>query len=261
MIKNTFHHCSGIGPKTETRLFSLGFNNWDDCLNNPRDLPFKNIKRDTFIHELEEANEKLDNQDIDFFVNKFSTKEHWRVLGTFFDRASFFDIETTGLYWYESVPSVISAFHQGEFHSFERGNRIDRFLDLIEEMELLVSFNGNSFDIPFLEHSFNIPHLNCTHIDLRWVAYHSGYKSGLKSIENEMGIFRPAEIGDIDGSEAVSLYYKWQEGDLRSKGLLISYCQADVISTKLVAEKILLEKGFLIKESDPATMFNRAMIL
>ncbi len=256
MIDRTFLHCPGIGPKTDERLKAMGFASSNDCLSRPADLPLQKKKRERFLDDLRTSQSALENQDIDFLVAKLPTREHWRILGAYFQKATFFDIETTGLYSYDSHPTVIVAFHQEKLRTFVYGENLVDFLDLIDECELLVAFNGNSFDIPFLENTFNIPQIGCPHVDLRWIAFHEGYCGGLKAIEKQMRIFRPHEIGAVDGFEAVNLYHRWQKGDLSARQLLVRYCQTDTLATYLVAGRILQEIGLPVPEIKSETLFD-----
>ena len=239
MINNCFLHLSNIGPKTIKKLYSLQYTTWESCLENPKDLPFKGEKRNKFLDELKVSYEHLQSEDISFFVNSFPQREHWRILWNFFNDAVFFDIETTDIFWQYGFTSVICALAKKNIYTYVYEENLDSFLDLIEESKLIVSFNGNSFDVPFLEKSFNIPFLNCPHIDIRWIAYHCGFKGGLKSIEQQLRIKRKNEIRDIDGEEAIRLFYEWQDGDLIAKNRLIEYCTTDVIATYVVAGKMI----------------------
>ena len=238
MINEVFQHCPGIGPKWEERLKLEGFKTWDDCLKNADGIPFSKERKTEFLQHLQLSKEAHRDDDLEYLIKSFPNREHYRILQEYFHRATFFDIETTGIYWYESHATVITAFHKGELLTFVYDENLDDFLDTVDDSELLVSFNGNCFDIPFLEHTFHIPEIECPHIDLRWVAYHKGHTGGLKSIEKVMGIERPPEIRDIDGFEAVDLYLRWVDGDRESLDRLIKYCSADVVATYMVAEKI-----------------------
>jgi uncharacterized protein len=255
LINQTFVQCPGIGPKTDKKLKSLGLTSWEDCLSRPERLPFSEEKRKQFLQHLKQNLSALQSDDISHLVTSLPTREHWRILGTYFDRATYFDIETTGLSSYDSLITVIVAFFKGELHTFLFEENLDEFLELIEQSELLVAFNGNSFDVPFVEKAFNIPDIGCPFIDLRWICYHQGYKGGLKSIEQEMEIHRPSSIQSVDGLEAVSLFIDWQNGDMDAKERLIRYCQADVLSTYMVAGEIVKQSGISISEIDKADLF------
>ena len=258
MIDQTFIHCSGIGPKTETRLKSLGYNTWNDCLSSPENLPFQNERKKLFLKTLELSRQALQNEDIAYLVSALPPREHWRILAKYYEQATFFDIETTGLSSYDSFTTVVVAYHQNKLHTFLYSENLDDFLSLIDRSSLLVAFNGNSFDIPFLEQTFNLPEIGCPAIDLRWICYHSGYSGGLKSIEQQMGFSRPDAIRDIDGFEAVRLFYEWQNGNRPAREKLIAYCQADVLATVLVAGRLLNEMGIPVQEKDQARLFEMA---
>lgn len=255
MINQTFVHCSGIGPKTEQKLKDIGFNTWQDCINNASGLPFQEKKREEFVDQLICSQKALDDSDIEYLVSALPSKEHWRLLGTYFDKTTFFDIETTGLSSYDSLITVIVAFKDNQLYTFLFQENLDDFLNLVEESELLVAFNGNSFDIPFIENAFNIPEIGCPFIDLRWICYHEGYKGGLKSIEKEFYIKRPQNIESIDGFEAVSLFFDWQNGDTQAKEKLIKYCQADVLASYLVAQQLTVDMGFRLNFKSQENLF------
>ncbi len=256
MIDQTFIHCTGIGPKTEKRLKSLGLLSWSDCLKTPDSLPFGGQRRDQFLEQLEASRVALEKDDIGYLVKQLPSKEHWRILADYFDQATFFDIETTGLSSYDSIITVIVAYQKGQLHTFLFQENLDDFLEMVENSSLLVAFNGNSFDIPFVENAFNIPDIGCPFIDLRWICYHLGYRGGLKSIEKELYIKRPQEIASIDGFEAISLFLDWQKGDQQAKEKLVRYCKADVLSTYLVAQQIISDLEINLQFIDQAKLFS-----
>ncbi len=257
MIQGCFRHVQGIGPRTAQLLHESGIVTWEDCVTRQESIPFNGKRRSTLVEHIKKSINSLEVGDIRFFTASFPTSEQWRILAEYLDTATFVDVETTGLSWNYCHASVISAYHRGNVHSFVYGENLDDFLSLADEAELLVTFNGNCFDIPFIERTFNIPSLTCPHVDLRWIAWHSGYRGGLKSIEKLMGIRRPQHIEGIDGFEAVDLYYRWQQGDLSSRELLIRYCEADVLATYLVAERVLSGIGCGIELTPPEEAFSR----
>lgn len=255
MINQTFLHCTGIGPKTEQRLRLLGIGTWEECLQQPDLIPFKGRRQQIFFAQLQESLHALRSRNIQYLVSRLPSREHWRILAEYFPHATFFDIETTGLSSYDSIITVIVALRNNRLHTFLYRENLDDFLDLVEESELLVSFNGNSFDIPFIESAFNIPEIGCPFIDLRWICYHNGFRGGLKLIEKELHIKRPPDIRSIDGYEAVRLFYDWQEGNLRARNKLVRYCRADVVSTYLVAHDILHRSGIPLPKINCEAMF------
>lgn len=235
MIDRCFQHIEGIGPKTEEMLFERGFTCWDDCLCRSNDLPLGGKRRSGFLAAIERSIDAWQRDDIAYLAAAFPPSQQWRLLTVYWDRATFFDIETTGLSRYYHHPTVIASYHNGALRAYCHGEDIDEFLDVLEDAELLVSFNGNSFDLPFVESFFNIPPVDVPHLDLRWIAYHRGYRGGLKNIEHQLGYRRPGSIADVDGLMAVYLYHRWQAGDALARERLINYCQADVSSLRHLA--------------------------
>jgi len=91
------------------------------------------------------------------------------------------------------------------------------------------SYNGKSFDIPFLEQYFNI-RLDHAHIDLRYILYSLGYRGGLKGCERQLGIDR-GDLTDIDGFFAVLLWGEYQRtGDQKALDTLLAYNIQDTIN-------------------------------
>ena len=243
MITEAFLHCKGIGPVKLEQLNNCGIKNWYDVLSKPSRIPFKDPLATDFINEVERSKNAFDRNDIPYLAKTFLPREQWRILGYFFDKASFFDIETSGLAYYD-ITTLIACYHKGKLYEFAAGENLDDFLNLLDEIELLISFNGASFDVPRTLDTFHIPELPCPHIDLRWLCYHGDYKGGLKSIANSMGFQRPPGLSDVD---AITLWNQWKyEKNYAARSLLIRYCHADVILLYLVAVHTLSKKGVSI---------------
>ncbi len=243
MIDRVFDHCPGIGPRMDERIRRAGYHTWKECLENPSGLPLSAKMKGPFVDEIQRGMEALKREDITFFTRVFHNRHHWRILDRFFDRATFFDIETTGLSMIDHRVTVVVALDRGELHTFVEGENLDDFIDFADSRELLVTFNGACFDIPFLERSFHIPGFQAPHIDLRWVSWHSGLRGGLKVLEKKLGIHRPADLVDWDGIEALNLYYRWKAGHPECRPKLIRYCSADTIASRLVTLAILERMG------------------
>ena len=109
MIDETFTHCPNIGSKTEAKLKEIGFKNWSDCIAKQNELPFKDRRLAGFLNIINLSIENLKSNNIKYFVENYKIKEHWRILGRYFEKATFFDIETTGLNRYENHATVITA--------------------------------------------------------------------------------------------------------------------------------------------------------
>ena len=110
-------------------------------------------------------------------------------------------------------------------------NKID-----FEKYSLIVTYNGICFDIPFIQQKFPDIKFDHLHIDLRYALKKIGLTGGLKRIEKKAGIKRGDELADIDGFEAVRLWYKYKRGDKKALDLLIKYNIEDVVNLKILME-------------------------
>lgn len=236
MITESLRHCIGIGPTRLARLHDLGIRTWNDVIENASSIPTG--IRAGLLSEVRCALAALERNDIGYFVGRLCPEDKWRILAEFFDQTSYFDIETSGLEMDSSV-TVIVCWHQGRLQTFVEHENLDDFLDLLDDISLLASFNGASFDVPRILDTFHIPDLPCPHLDLRWLSFHAGLRGGLKTIERQLQISRPSDLGDIDGDVAVQLWARWREcGETAARDQLIRYCAADVLSLVMLAEHL-----------------------
>lgn len=242
MIRGALQHFPGIGPRLARRLDQAGIRDWDGLLRVADTLPISAAVKERLIHEIFRCEQARVEQDAGTLIRALARPDHWRILAHFFDRASFFDIETTGLEGDAQV-TLAACLHRGHLHWFVRGENLDGFLDLLDEVDLLVSFNGEAFDVPRIERAFHIPRLPCPHLDLRWICHHEGLRGGLKAIEAMLGIRRPEDMQGVGGAEAELLWRLWERDvNRKARRALERYCGADVLALRMVAEKILETK-------------------
>lgn len=249
MVERTFKPFFGIGPIIEKRLHAKGIYTWEDLLSYKGALPINNLQNyNDLFSEIKTFIEAKAKGDLNFLIDRFPQEEKWRILADYFSRASYFDIETTGLSLTKSEITVIVCFHRGKLHTFVQGENLNDFFPLLDEIELLVSFNGTVFDIPMIESKFRLSLAKYPQVDLRWISYYSGFQGGLKEIEKQLSIFRPRDLLGMDGYQAVLLWKEWQEtSNLKAKKKLIRYCQADVLSLILLAGALLEKKNVPIR--------------
>lgn len=239
MIRQAFQHFRGIGTGRLRQLQESGIRDWDELAAVAHKLPLGDGGRARLREEIEQCDRAIAERNLRYLVGAFVGSDQWRILGHFFPAASYFDIETSGLD-IDSHVTVISCYHRDRIYNFVHGENMDGFLDLLEEVELLVSFNGASFDVPQILRLYHIPDLPCAHIDLRWLSYHASMPGGLKSIEKRMGINRPHDLMGVDGEEAVWLWQLWEDqGMENARDRLLRYCSADSVSLKLLSAKLL----------------------
>ena len=228
MLKNTFCHIPGIGPRVESRLWSRGYHTWDCVLGGcPEKLPSR--LRSTLPAELKQSAAALEVENVRFFQDRLPPTERWRMFPDFRHSAAYFDIETTGLRPDYSTITTIALFDGRKIRYYVYGKNLDEFVDDISQYKLLITYNGECFDIPFIERFFGIE-VKAAHIDLRHVLRSLGYKGGLKGCEKQLGIDR-GDLDGVDGYFAVLLWFDYAEnGNERALETLLAYNIEDVVN-------------------------------
>ncbi len=162
---------------------------------------------------------------------------HSRILGEYLDfrRTVVADIETTGLSPRNAkviLGGLVVPDGEGRLALQYFADRpedeeelLDRYVGMLAEYDTIVTYNGNTFDLPFLKkrmktHGLSTEMLEaCYSFDLyRVIRRYSGLSSILpdlkqKTVEMYMG-FGQARTDTIDGAESVRLYYQY----LKSSG-------------------------------------------
>ncbi len=234
MLEHTFIHIPGIGPKTERHLWRHGILTWSNFLSS-QETPLPPA-RDALIRENLRAS--LENRgSIQFFAERLSPADLWRVFEHFKHRAVYLDIETSGLYQGVDEITVIGLYDGRMVKTFVRGINLDEFESEITSFELVITFNGSQFDLPFIRRQFPTISLPPAHIDLRFFLRRLGYRGGLKAIERSFGLCRASEIEGMDGYEAVLLWKAYQWGDDGALDRLILYNTADIVHLKPLMER------------------------
>jgi uncharacterized protein YprB with RNaseH-like and TPR domain len=101
---------------------------------------------------------------------------------------------------------------------------------------LVVSFNGASFDVPFVERAFDIS-LDTAHLDLLYPCRSVGLTGGLKAIEADVGIERGRP--DLSGRDAVRLWHRYERRDDEAAlETLVSYNREDTVNLRVVADSV-----------------------
>lgn len=258
VLQQYMRHLPHINASKDKALRSEGCACWTDLVN--ASLPragFDFFAWDDVRKAAEESLLAMRRDDVAYFVALLPTLEHWRLLAHWFDRASYFDIETSGLEA-DSIVTLICCFHENRPLRYLAGENLDEFLDLLESVKLLVSFNGASFDVPRTLDRFHISELPCAHVDLRWLCHHAGWRGGLKRIEGELGLHRPPDLVGLGGAEAVWLWHAWsQNGDERARRTLERYCSADTAMLKMLAGKLCALLGASVTLPCEAELWSR----
>ncbi len=230
-IENSFIPVHGVGEATERDLWERGVRHWDEfdrgVLGGTR-----GERVESFIAE---AYPRLDDGDAAFFDERFPSGERWRLYENFRESSCFFDIETTGLDERRHDVTTVSFHRDGETTTLVRDRDLTarRVREEFDAADLLVTFNGARFDVPFLERSFDLD-VTTPHLDLIYPCRRLGLTGGLKAIEREVGIDRDSE--GVDGAEAVHLWHAWEDGDDDALETLVRYNREDAAGLRTLAE-------------------------
>lgn len=237
MITQALLHCPGIGPARLARLRQAGVTSWADVLRQPDVIDRR--CREAVVEECRRSLAAFESNDLAYLVERFAPKDKWRILAHYYESVTYFDIETAGLE-YDAPITVIACWHRGKLHTFVENENLDDFLELLDDVTLLTSFNGASFDVPRVLDAFHLPQLPCPHLDLRWILYHHGVKGDLKSIAVRNRISPPQDIVGMDGEEAVLMWNIWQTtGVAAALDRLVRYCAADVLLLVLLTHRLV----------------------
>lgn len=233
-VENSFLGADGIGETIERRLWRQGVTHWaefdDDCEGVG---PTRADRIESFI---EHGRRAVDTGDVSYFEAAFPSGARWRLYESFREQACFFDIETTGLDHRTSVVTTVSLHRDGRTRTLVRGDDLtaESLRAAFADAGLLVTFNGARFDIPFLEHCFDLE-LDHPHIDLMPTCRQIGLSGGLSEIETELGIDR--DLPDVDGREAVRLWHEHERGVDGALERLIEYNREDTENMVPVLEQ------------------------
>ncbi len=228
MLKNTFCHLKKIGLKREASFWQKNIFSWDDLLSIMNSDNGSSIKLPSHIRdELAASFRHYENGNANYFANQLSSSEVWRLFADFRHSIAYLDIETTGLY--EPDITTIAIYDGREIKYYVNGQNLSQFVDDISKYQLLVTYNGKTFDLPIIETFFNIK-LDKAHIDLRYVLKSLGYSGGLKRCEKQMGISR-GDLDGVDGYFAVLLWNDYcQKKNKKTLETLLAYNIEDVMN-------------------------------
>ena len=236
MLRQTFLHLPGVGPGTESRLWQLGVATWQDFQACSR-LPARVARRrDELSAHVDRSIARLDEEDAAFFDRALPARERWRLYGDFRHNAAFVDIETSGLSPTYSYITTVGVLDSGGYRAYVRDENLEDLREAMERYDLIVTYNGAAFDLPWIEDHFGRILGRTAHVDLRFPLRRLGFLGGLKAIEYQAGLSRAREISGVQGADAVVLWHRWRRGNRNARDTLIRYNEADVASLPVLAD-------------------------
>ncbi|MGM0371787.1 MAG: ribonuclease H-like domain-containing protein [Halobacteriota archaeon] len=233
-VENSFIPVHGVGETTERSLWTAGITHWDAFT--PDAVGPTTAER--IEDYLATARPRLDDGDARFFAETMPSRCHWRLYENFRDETLFFDIETTGLSKQQNVVTTVSVHRDGDTRTYVRGQDLTRAALEAEfaDAKLVGTFNGKQFDVPFIEHAFDLD-IDLPHLDLRFLGDRVGFSGGLKRVERDLGIER--DRPDISGRDAVRLWHEYdRDGDAGALETLIAYNQDDARNLATLADEL-----------------------
>jgi len=240
MLKKTFCHVDGVSINTEKLLWENGISTWEDFFININNINFiSKSKLEKIKTELLFSQEELEKNNLNYFKKKIPPKEHYRLVN--YGKIAYVDIETTGLSRYTDKITMIGIYDGETAKSYISGKDLDEAYEKLKEFEIIVTFNGKTFDLPFIEQKSKID-FDLIHLDLRFMLKEFDLAGGLKKIERNLGITRVDEVKDVDGFEAVRLWRRYQNGDHNALNTLLIYNREDIVNLKTLLNWYLDKK-------------------
>lgn len=239
--QHCFLHFKGITEEVEYELLTNNIYSWDDLVDNIVQESISLKYSEQIITQVELSKNALISKDWNFFTSKMLSKFHYKLL-LVTKNIAFVDIETTGLSKYHHYITTIGIYNGETSKIFVRGIDLEEAYDYLDQFDVLVTFNGKQFDMPFIEH-FSNKKYNCVHLDLRFMLKELGLSGGLKRIEKTLGLQRDEAVAEIDGFEAVRLWQRYQRGDMKALDLLKQYNIEDIENLEVLLNFYLEQKN------------------
>ncbi|MDA3961329.1 MAG: ribonuclease H-like domain-containing protein [Planctomycetota bacterium] len=254
MLTASFIFAKGITEEMERAIWGRGVTSWATLRKHSGEAAeaIGETRAAKLVAAVGEAQEALDKGDHAWFKNHWPDQEYWRLWRGLCpqEQIALVDIETTGRTpGYDQI-TVIGLSDGAKELAFVADRPLppdellSKFPEVMKQNHLLITFNGVSFDVPFIEKHFRDIgfHFDQPHIDLMWPARSIGLTGGLKDMEKQIGISRDGDIAEMRGTEAITLWGQWKQGDRAAYDRLVTYCKADCTNLKDFADHVYQTK-------------------
>ena len=229
MIRNSFIFLEKISTKTEQNLWKQKILNWNTFLKTKTIKGISSLRKHHYNRKIKEAQAELLKENSSYFTPILPKKETWRLYQYFQEESCYIDIEV------DSFGKIILLGIADDYQTkiFVKGANLHPHLIQRElnRYKLIITFNGNSFDLPKLKKQLKIKPL-IPHIDLKPLCLNLNLVGGLKAVEKQLSIHRPPKLK----GNPVDLWKAFHaSGDQDWLNLLIAYNKEDIENLKSIA--------------------------
>ncbi len=239
-------HLKGISESAEQK-------NWIKGVLNLKSLYDKNYCQIKFFEEenpIIRSIDELKKGNLSNFIQNLDKSQYYRIAFSFPERVMFLDIETTGLSKVYSYITLIGWYIDGKYKHHLYGNDLNEFIEDLKNIDVIVTFNGSIFDLPFLKSQYvKLKEFldEKAHIDLRFLMKKYDFSGGQKFIENQLGFKRPKTIENSDGKEAISLWYGFLNNNNKCLEKLLYYNCYDILGMVFLLNYVFYNKIYGVK--------------
>ncbi len=157
---------------------------------------------------------------------------------------AYLDIETTGLSPSSCEITVVGVYlcngDEGRCVQLVGREVTARgILDAVNGVEIIYTYNGSRFDLPFIRRQLGIDLAGTfNHHDLMYDCWNCNLHGGLKGVERQLGIKR--KLTEVNGLEAIKLWWRYIDYfDLDALATLLEYNREDVENLKVLKDILL----------------------
>lgn len=157
---------------------------------------------------------------------------------------AYLDIETTGLSPHNDEITVVGIhLCRGEDTGLSQLVGADisaqSILDALHGTEVLYTYNGCRFDLPFIDIKLGVNLANhFRHHDLMHTCWDNNLYGGFKGVERQLGITR--KLTEVNGYEAIKLWWRYiKTADSGALNTLLEYNKEDVINLRKLKELLI----------------------
>ncbi len=250
MLTSSFIFAKGMSEELERALWAHGLTSWALVRRHPEEATavLGPARAQRLLEAIGAAEKACEARDLAHFRASWPAAMLWRLWRGYVapERIALVDIETTGLTpGYDQITVIgladaagARAFVSGRPQGADAG--LDAFPAAIRAYDLVATFNGTAFDLPFIERHFKDSgfRFEMPHLDLMLFARGLGMGGGLKDMEKQVGIVRDKQVQGVDGRAAIDLWAQWKHGDHAALAKLVAYCKADCANLRAFADHL-----------------------